>query len=258
MPAYNTEKVLSVHHWNDSLFSFRTTRPPDLRFHSGHFVMLGMEIEGKPLLRAYSIASAYYDEHLEFLSIKVAQGPLTSRLQHLQPGDAILLSRKPVGTLLIDDLLPGRHVYLLASGTGLAPFLSVIQDPLIYERFEKVVLVHSVRTVSELAYAQWIGDELKRHELVGEQAGRQLLYVPSVTREPFHTAGRITTLIESGRLAQLTGLPQLSPEHDRAMLCGSPAMLADLCALLEQRGLQASAQTGHAGHYVIEKAFAAR
>ena len=194
MPAYNTEKVLSVHHWNDNLFSLRTTRPPDLRFHSGHFLMLGMEVEGKPLLRAYSIASAHYDEHLEFLSIKVPQGPLTSRLQHLQPGDAVLLSRKPVGTLLVDDLLPGRHVYLLASGTGLAPFLSVIQNPLIYERFEKVVLVHSVRTVSELAYSQWIGHELRQHELVGEQVSRQLLYVPTVTRESFHTTGRITTL----------------------------------------------------------------
>ena len=258
MPAYNTEKVLSVHHWNDNLFSLRTTRPPDLRFHSGHFLMLGMEVEGKPLLRAYSIASAHYDEHLEFLSIKVPQGPLTSRLQHLQPGDAVLLSRKPVGTLLVDDLLPGRHVYLLASGTGLAPFLSVIQDPLIYERFEKVVLVDSVRTVSELAYSQWIGHELRQHELVGEQVSRQLLYVPTVTRESFHTTGRITTLIETGRLAQLTGLPELSDEDDRAMLCGSPAMLADLCAMLEQRGLKGSPQTGHAGHYVIEKAFAER
>lgn len=258
MATHHTETILSVHHWNDTLFSLRTTRPASLRFQSGHFVMLGIEIEGKPLLRAYSIASAHYEEHLEFLSIKVPQGPLTSRLQHLRAGDPVLLSRKPVGTLLVDDLLPGKHLYLLASGTGLAPFISIIQDPTVYERFEKVVVVHSVRRLSDLAYGDWIREGLREHGLVGEQVRDRLVYVPTVTREPYRTSGRITALIENGMLAQLAGLPPISPENDRAMLCGSPPMLADVRALLEARGLRGSSQTGHAGHYVVEKAFAER
>lgn len=258
MANHNVETVVSVHHWNDTLFTFRTTRSPGLRFHSGHFVMLGMELEGRALMRAYSIASAHYDDHLEFLSIKVPDGPLTSRLQHLKPGDPVLVSRKPVGTLVIDDLLPGRNLYLLASGTGLAPFISIIQDPVVYERFEKVIVVHSVRRVSELAYSEKIYRELPAHELLGEAIRQQLLYVPTVTREPFPTQGRITELLASGKLAQITGLPELSAADDRAMLCGSPAMLDDVRRMLEARGLQGSQHTGHAGHYVIEKAFAER
>lgn len=253
--AFNTERVTSVHHWNDTLFSFRTTRDAGLRFHNGHFVMLGLEVDGRPLLRAYSIASPNYEQHLEFLSIKVPDGPLTSRLQHLKPGDPVLMSRKPVGTLIVDDLLPGENLYLLGTGTGLAPFMSIIQDPEVYERFKKVVLVHGVRFVSELAYADFITRELPNNEFFGEQVREQLIYYPTVTREPFRNQGRITQLLESDKLGQDIGLPPLDPQRDRAMLCGSPAMLADLRALLDGRGFQASPHTGEPGHYVVERAF---
>ena len=253
--AFNTERVTSVHHWNDTLFSFRTTRDAGLRFHNGHFVMLGLEVEGRPLLRAYSIASPNYEQHLEFLSIKVPDGPLTSRLQHLKPGDPVLMSRKPVGTLIVDDLLAGENLYLLGTGTGLAPFMSIIQDPQVYERFRKVVLVHGVRFVSELAYADFITNELPANEFFGEQVREQLVYYPSVTREPFRNRGRITELIETGRLGDDIGLPSLDPVRDRVMLCGSPAMLADLRTLLDGRGFLASPHTGEPGHYVVERAF---
>ncbi|MBN9429951.1 MAG: ferredoxin--NADP reductase [Burkholderiales bacterium] len=255
MAAYNTETVTSVHHWNDTLFSFRTTRDQSLRFHNGHFVMIGLEVEGKPLMRAYSIASANYEDHLEFLSIKVPNGPLTSRLQHLKVGDKVLVSRKPVGTLIADDLLPGKHLYLLATGTGLAPFMSIIKDPEVYERFERVVLVHGVRRVSELAYADYITGELPENEFFGDTVRDKLVYYPTVTREPFTHQGRITELLESGKLTADIGLPPLDPANDRVMLCGSPAMLTDLCKLLDSRGFKVSPHTGAAGHYVIEKAF---
>jgi ferredoxin--NADP+ reductase len=258
MAAYNTETVISVHHWNDTLFSFRTTRSPSLRFESGHFVMLGLEIGEKPLVRAYSMASASYDAHLEFFSIKVPNGPLTSRLQHLKSGDQVLVSQKSVGTLVADDLLPGNNVYLFGTGTGLAPFLSIIQEPGIYERFNKVVLVHSVRRVSDLAYADKFEQELPDHPLVGEAAREKFIYLPTVTREQFRNMGRITHLIKSGELAAITDLPDLNPETDRAMLCGSTGMLQDLSQLLELRGFTPSQHRGHAGHYVIEKAFAER
>ncbi len=184
MSAFATERVLEVHHWNDTLFSFKATRDPSLRFENGHFLMLGLEVNGRPLTRAYSIASANHEEYLEFLSIKVQDGPLTSRLQHLRPGDPILVSRKPTGTLVVDDLLPGRNLYLLGTGTGLAPFLSIIKDPGVYERFDKVVLVHGVRQVSELAYCDYIRTELPNHEFFGDYAREQLIYYPTVTREP--------------------------------------------------------------------------
>jgi len=255
MAAFGTEQVLSVHHWNDTLFSFTTTRDPSLRFENGQFVMIGLEVEGKPLLRAYSIASANYDEYLEFLSIKVPDGPLTSRLQHLKVGDPLIVSRKPTGTLLLSDLLPGRNLYLLSTGTGLAPFMSLIKDPEVYERFEKVVLVHGVRFVSELAYQDFITKELPKNEYFGEQAREKLIYYPTVTREPFRYQGRLTDLIESGKLFQDIGLPPLNPEHDRAMICGSPSMLADTCALLDARGLIQSPRIGTPAHYVIERAF---
>lgn len=258
MALYNTETVLSVHHWNDTLFSFRTTRSPALRFENGHFVMLGLESNRKPLVRAYSVASANYDSFLEFLSIKVQNGPLTSKLQHLKEGDEILVGSKSVGTLLIDDLLPGKNAYLFATGTGLAPFLSIVQDPGLYERFEKVVLVHSVRRCSDLAYATEITKELPEHPLVGEDVAQKLIYVPTVTREAFPTTGRITELISTGKLGDLTGLPPLNPETDRAMLCGSTAMLDDISALLDARGFRVSAHQGDAGHYVLERAFAQR
>lgn len=255
MAAFNTEQVLSVHHWNDTLFSFTTTRDAALRFHNGHFVMIGLEVDGKPLMRAYSIASANYEENLEFLSIKVQDGPLTSRLQHLKEGDTILVSRKPVGTLVIDDLREGRNLFLFGTGTGLAPFMSIIKDPDTYERFEKVVLVHGVRFVSELAYSDFIQNELPQNEYFGEIVREKLLYYPTVTREEFRNTGRITDLIETGKLCEDLGIPQLDPAKDRAMLCGSPAMLADISAMLDARGFEVSPGVGQPGDYVIERAF---
>lgn len=255
MSNFNTERVLSVHHWNDTLFSFKTTRDKSLRFHNGHFVMIGLEVEGKPLLRAYSIASPNYEEHLEFLSIKVQNGPLTSRLQHLREGDTILVGRKPVGTLVLDDLKPGKNLYLFGTGTGLAPFMSIIQDPDTYERFEKVVLVHGVRVVSEFAYSDYITDELPNNEFIGDVVREKLIYYPTATREPFKYQGRLTDLIESGKLTSDIGLPPLDPSRDRAMICGSPAMLKDTCALLDARGFVISPGQGEPGDYVIERAF---
>ncbi len=255
MAAFNSEHVLSVHHWNDTLFSFRTTRNPGLRFHSGHFVMLGLEVDGKPLMRAYSIASANHEDNLEFLSIKVPNGPLTSRLQHMQPGNSVLISRKPVGTLVVDDLRPGKHLYLFATGTGLAPFLSIVKDPEIYDRFEKIILMHGVRFVDELAYADMIREELPRHEHLGEMVRERLIYYPTVTREPFERRGRLTTLVESGQLARELQLPELNPETDRAMVCGSTAMLEDIRALLDARGFAVSPSVGEPGDYVFERAF---
>ncbi len=258
MAAYGTEKVTSVHHWNESLFSFTTSRDPGLRFENGHFVMIGLEVDGRPLTRAYSIASANYEEHLEFLSIKVPNGPLTSRLQHIQVGDSILVSRKPVGTLVIHDLKPGKHVYLFSTGTGLAPFMSIIKDPETYERFEKVILVHGVRQVSELAYRDFIQHELPKNEYFGEEVRNKLVYYPTVTREEFETTGRVTTLIETGQLFEDIGLPPLDPAVDRAMICGSPGMLKDISALLDERGLEISEGVGEPGDYVIERAFVER
>lgn len=255
MAAFNSERVLSVHHWNDTLFSFKTTRDSALRFHNGHFVMIGLEVEGKPLLRAYSIASANYEENLEFLSIKVQDGPLTSRLQHLKEGDTILVSRKPVGTLIVDDLRPGKHLYLFGTGTGLAPFMSIIKDPDVYERFDKIVLMHGVRFKSELAYADFIERELPDNEFFGDVVRNKLIYYPSVTREPFRNEGRITTLVESGKVFEDIGLPPLNPETDRAMICGSPHMLADISAMLDKRGFKVSGGVGQVGDYVVERAF---
>jgi ferredoxin--NADP+ reductase len=254
MSQLSQERVLDVHHWNDSLFSFKTTRDPGLRFRNGHFVMLGLEVEGRPLLRAFSVVSPNYDEHLEFYSIKVPDGPLTSRLQHIKPGDSVFVSRKPTGTLLLDHLLPGKRLYLLASGTGLAPFMSIIRDPEVYERFEQIVVTHGVRRVDDLGYRDYIESELSRHELVGEQVGKQLLYYPTVTREPFRNRGRLTDLLDSGKLTSDLGLPALDPAHDRVMICGGPTMLKDLVTRLEARGFQEGGSDGQ-GDYVIERAF---
>ncbi|HWJ34279.1 MAG TPA: ferredoxin--NADP reductase [Steroidobacteraceae bacterium] len=258
MAAIGVERVLTVHHWNETVFSFTATRDPSLRFENGHFVMLGLPVNGKPLMRAYSIASANYEEFLEFLSIKVADGPLTSRLQNIKPGDEVLVSRKPTGTLLLHDLRPGKRLYLLSSGTGLAPFMSLIKDPEIYERFEKIILVHGVRYRSELAYRDFIEWELTHHEYLGEQVRKQLVYFPTVTRERFRYQGRITSLIESGKLFEDIQMPALDPEHDRIMICGSPAMLTDLSKLLDGRGFSISPHVGEAGDYVIERSFVAR
>ena len=254
LAAYDVETVVSVHHWSDRLFSFRTTRSPGIRFESGQFLMLGLEVGGKPLMRAYSVASANYESYLEFLSIKVPNGPLTSRLQLLRPGEQVLIGHKPVGTLMVDGLLPGKSIYLFSTGTGLAPFLSIVRDPRVYERFESVVLVHCVREIQELAYKNLLQGTLYEHELVGPYARERLIYVPTVTRQPYETTGRITELLESGRLSFLTNLPELDGRTDRVMLCGSIAMTKDLGQLLERRGL-APAKAGHSGHYLVERAF---
>lgn len=256
MSAFDEERVLTVHHWTDRLFSFTTTRNPGLRFLNGQFTMIGLRLEnGKPLLRAYSIVSANYEEHLEFLSIKVPDGPLTSRLQHIQPGDTVIVGHKPTGTLVIDYLLPGKNLYLFGTGTGLAPFLSIVRDPATYERFEKVVLVHGVRQVAELAYRDYLTKELPQHEFLGEYVSRQMLYYPTVTRESFERQGRIPDLVQSGQMARELGLPQLNPETDRVMICGSPAMLRDLKAMCERLGF-AEGNTSTPGQFVIERAFA--
>jgi ferredoxin--NADP+ reductase len=238
MATFNKEEVLSVHHWNDTLFSFTTTRNKGLRFRNGHFLMIGLEVNGKPLSRAYSVASANYEEHLEFLSIKVENGPLTSRLQNIKVGDSILVSEKSVGTLVIDDLNPGKHLYLFSTGTGLAPFMSIIRDPETYERFEKVVLIHGVRLVSELAYEDYIRNVLPNDEFLGEMVREKLIYYPTVTREAFKHTGRLTTAIETGQLFKDIGLPPLDPAVDRAMICGSPSMLKETSEMLNAKGFK--------------------
>ncbi len=255
MSGVTQERVTSVRHWTDSLFTFTTTRPPGLRFQNGHFVMVGLQVEGRPLLRAYSIASPNHAPELEFFSIKVPDGALTSRLQHVQVGDEVLVGRKPVGTLVLDDLRPGRHLYLLATGTGLAPFMSIVRDPEVYERFERVVLVHGVRYVSELAYAEQLQHELPRDEYLGELVADRLVYYPTCTRDPFRVTGRIPDLIRSGQLARDAGLPPLSPQDDRAMICGNPSALRDIRAELDALGFEVSAGTGEPGDYVYERAF---
>lgn len=255
MSKYSTETVLSIHHWNDSLFSFKTTRAAGLRFENGQFVMIGLQVDGRPLTRAYSIASPNYQEYLEFFSIKVPNGPLTSRLQHLKVGDEVLVSRKPTGTLVSNDLKPAKNLYLLCTGTGLAPFMSLIQDIEVYDRFEKVVLIHGARYISDLAYADFIESELPNNEFFGEEVRQKLIYYPTVTREPFHNQGRLTDLINSGKLFDDINLPTLNPIDDRVMICGSPKMLKDTENLLNSRGFIISPRIGDRGDYVIERAF---
>jgi ferredoxin/flavodoxin---NADP+ reductase len=255
MSAFGEQHVLSVHHWTDTLFTFTVTRDPALRFKNGHFTMIGLRVNDKPLLRAYSIVSPSYEEHLEFLSIKVADGPLTSRLQHLKVGDPIIVGRKPTGTLVIDYLLPGKRLYLMGTGTGLAPFMSIIRDPETYEKFEQIILVHGVRTVDELAYRELLTDHLPKHELLGDLIVNQLRYYPTVSREQFATMGRITDLITDGTMAKDLNLPSINAEEDRVMICGSPAMLSDLKALLEMRGFH-EGNTSTPGAFVVERAFA--
>ena len=255
MSNFNRETVISVHHWNDSMFTFRTTRDPGLRFINGQFVTIGLEVNGRPLMRAYSVASANYEEHLEFFSIKVQDGPLTSRLQHLQPGDQLLVSRKPTGTLVLRDLHPGKRLFLFATGTGLAPFMSLIHDPEMYERFEQIILIHGVRWTSELAYHDYIENDLKEHEYLGEEIRDKLIYYPTVTREPFRNEGRQTDLIMSGKLFADLGIAPLDPATDRGMICGSPAMLKEISAMLDGFGFRISKHIGEMGDYVIERAF---
>jgi ferredoxin/flavodoxin---NADP+ reductase len=256
MSAFLEEKVLSVHHWTDKLFTFTTTRDPALRFSNGHFTMIGLRQEsGKPLLRAYSIVSANYEDHLEFLSIKVPDGPLTSKLQHIKPGDSIVVGKKPTGTLLIDYLLPGKRLYMLSTGTGLAPFMSIVRDPETYEKFDQVILVHGVRQKDELAYHDMLVEHLPNHEFLGELVTSKLRYYPTVTRETYKNMGRITDLMESGKLFEDLGTPQINPAEDRVMICGSPAMLRDLKHMLEGKGFK-EGNTSTPGDFVIERAFA--
>ncbi|MEE8057263.1 MAG: ferredoxin--NADP reductase [Pseudomonadales bacterium] len=254
-----TEHVIGVNHWTDTLFSFKTTRNAGFRFKNGHFTMIGLEQEGRPLMRAYSIASANYEDELEFFSIKVPNGPLTSQLQNIKPGDDILVSSKPTGTLILDNLLPGRNLYLISTGTGLAPFMSIIKDPETYEQYEKVILTHGCRYEDELAYQHTINHALPNNEYFGEQLREQLIYYPTVTREPCRAInsinrGRITELLASGKLANDIGLDPFNTDDDRFMICGSPSMLKDTCVILDERGFK-EARHGNAGHYVIERAF---
>ena len=257
MSAFHKEKVLSVRHWTDTLFSFTATRDQSFRFQNGQFAMIGLEVDGRPLLRAYSMASANHEDSLEFFSIKVPDGPLTSRLQKIKEGDTILIGRKATGTLVTDNLLPGKRLLLLSTGTGLAPFASLIKDPDVYERFETVILVHGCRQVSELAYGERLVATLAEDEFFGPLMKEQFVYYPTVTREPFRNRGRITDLITSDRLFDDIGLPKLDIDTDRVMLCGSPGMLEDLKVALEARGFCEGSH--HApGHFVIEKAFVER
>lgn len=263
--AFGTETVLDVRHWTDDYFSFTTTRDDGFRFENGQFVMIGLGVpqadgSSRPLLRAYSIASANWEEQLEFFSIKVPNGPLTSRLKEIKPGDLVLIGRKPTGTLLIHDLHPGRNLYLLGTGTGLAPWLAVIKDPETYERFDRVILTHGVRNAQDLAYRDYFVNELPRHEFLGEQIAAKLKYYPAVTRENFtfdghDHRGRLTELFDSGRMQAQLGIEALDPEHDRAMICGSPQMLADFRAILDGRGFSAAPRIGVPGQYVFERAF---
>ncbi len=254
MSNFHEAKVLSVHHWTDRQFSFTCTRDPGFRFQSGQFTMIGLPVDGKPLLRAYSVVSPHWDETLEFLSIKVDNGPLTSRLQHIQVGDTVLIGRKASGTLLTQNLLPGKNLYLLSTGTGLAPFMAMIRDPEVYELYEKVILVHGCRQVNELAYDKVITEELPANEYFGEQVAEKLIYYPTVTREAFRNQGRIPVLLETGKMTKDIGLPPVSLENDRFMLCGSPEMLKDTRAFFEKLGMT-EGNMSHPGHYVIERAF---
>jgi ferredoxin--NADP+ reductase len=257
MSAFHREKVLSVRHWTDTLFSFRATRDTGFRFQNGQFAMIGLEVDGRPLLRAYSMASANHEEQLEFFSIKVADGPLTSRLQKIKEGDTILVGRKATGTLITDNLLPGKRLLLLSTGTGLAPFVSLIKDPDVYDRYEQIVLVHGCRQVSELAYGEEVVKNLQGDELFGPLLAEKLTYYPTVTREPFRNRGRITDLITSKQIFNDIGQEPLNIEGDRIMMCGSPAMLEELRQMFDDRGFS-EGNHSEPGHFVIEKAFVER
>ncbi len=251
----DTQTVTSVHHWNERLFSFRVTRPQSLRFRSGEFLMIGLLDErGKPLLRAYSIASPSWDDELEFFSIKVADGPLTSRLQYLKVGDEIIIRPKPVGSLVVDALLSGKRLYLIGTGTGVAPFASLVRDPEIYEKFDQVILTHTTRSTSALHYSEQLVKDILNGEIVSEIAGGKLWYYPTTTREESPKMGRITDLITSGELFADLSLPPLDPATDRVMICGSMGLNMDMKKILEAAGLKEGSNSSP-GEYVVEKAF---
>lgn len=254
MAVLLTEIVTDVHHWNNTLFSFKTTRERSFRFRNGHFTMIGLPSDGKPLLRAYSFASANHDPELEFFSIKVPDGPLTAKLQLLKVGDEVLVGKKSNGTLVTDNMLPGKTLYLISTGTGLAPFLSIIKDPEIYDQFERIVLIHGVRFLSELAYSNYLEDELPRDEFMGDIVKDKLIYYPSVTREPFRNQGRVTDLVRSGKLFIDLKLSFPTLLDDRFMICGGPSMLKEFCSILESKGF-VEGRNGRLGHFVIERAF---
>jgi len=257
MSNFVEETVLSVHHWTDRLFSFRTSRQPGFRFRNGQFTMVGLNEGPRPLLRAYSMASPNYEDYLEFFSIKVPGGPLTSKLQHIKDGDQVVIGQKPTGTLVLDNLKPGKNLYLLATGTGLAPFLSLIRDLEAYERFERIVLIHGCRFITDLAYSDYLTNVLPQDEIFGELAREKLIYFPTVTREPFQHVGRITHHLQQAAFFEEVGVKPLSAETDRIMLCGSPAMIQDLRGLIEGLRFE-EGNHGEPGHFLVEKAFVQR
>ncbi|WP_318527960.1 ferredoxin--NADP reductase [Defluviimonas sp. WL0075] len=254
-PIADAQTVLSVRHWDDRLFSFRVTRPASFRFRSGEFVMIGLPGEnGKPILRAYSIASPFWDEELEFYSIKVQDGPLTSRLQRIGVGDQVIVKTKPTGTLVLDALLPGKRLWMISTGTGVAPFASLMREPETYEKFESVILTQTCRLNSELAYGEDLERRLAEDPLVGEEAAVKFRRYATTTREPSAKMGRITDLMESGKLFEDLGVPPLDPACDRVMICGSMALNLDMKRILEARGFNEGANS-KPGEYVVERAF---
>ena len=257
LSGFNRERVLGIQHFTDKLFAFRTTRTQSFRFQSGQFTMIGLETEGRPLLRAYSMASAVYDDELEFFSIKVPEGPLTSKLQHIVAGDEIIVGTKPTGTLIVSNLQPGKRLFLLATGTGFAPFASIVRDPETYERFDTVIAVEGCREVAELGYASQVAATVLSHEFLGELAAGKLLYYPTVTREPFRNRGRIPDLIDNGKLCADLDIAPFDLATDCVMLCGNPQMLIDLRKLFSSRGY-AEGSSGKPGDFVVEKAFVER
>lgn len=254
MKNISPQTVTWIHHWNDRLFSFRTTRDRGYRFKNGQFAMIGLKIDGKPLMRAYSFASANYEEEFEFFSIKVPGGPLTTHLQHLKVGDTVLINAKATGTLILDRLLPAKRLYLMSTGTGMAPFISIIKDPETYDNFDKIILTHGVREVSDLAYEKYISEQLPKHEFLGEMISRQLIYYPSVTREAFKTTGRLSNKFSSGELFSDLGLPTPSLEDDRFMICGSIPFTKSMAEILTDQGFTES-RRGEQSHFVTERAF---
>lgn len=255
--AFNRETVTFVRQYTDRLFMFRATRDPGFRYENGQFAMIGIEVAGLPLVRAYSMASANYEEELEFYSIKVENGPLTSRLRHIKVGDTVLVGRKPTGTLVQSSLLPGKRLYLLSTGTGIAPFASIVKDPDVYDRYEQIILVHGCRQIAELQYGVDLVESVKASEFIGEYAREKLVHYPTATREPYANNGRITAAIESGALFEKLGVPPLDPAEDRVMICGGQQVLLDLQDALEARGFE-EGSGGKPASYVIEKAFVER